>query len=125
MPQTSPGDIGHWGEDLAACALGAQGYHIIEQNWRCAAGEIDLIAHKDEAVIFVEVKLRHSNSLGKPEEAVTPGKQARLLSACQAYLMEHDLADVAWRIDVVAITVAVSGRVLRIDHYEDAVRADG
>lgn len=117
--------IGEKGEALAALALERRGWLVVERNWRCAGGEIDIIARDGDTWVFVEVKLRGANAYGSPEEAVTAQKAVRLLRAAEAYLIEHGLDDVAWRVDVVAIELAASGRVRRLTLYEDAVRFDG
>ncbi len=116
---------GRRGEDLAQQALETHGYTVLARNWRSAAGEIDLVARDGETWVFVEVKARGGEDYGQPEEAVTPSKQARLLRAGQAYLAERGLADAAWRVDVVALVLAPSGRVRRLTIHRDAVRADG
>jgi putative endonuclease len=118
-------EIGRQGEEIAAQALEAHGYVLVERNWRCPAGEVDIIARDGETWVFVEVKLRQGEDFGSPEEAVTGAKQERLLQAALVYLAEHDLRDVAWRIDVVAISLASDGKVRRLALYKDAVRADG
>ena len=116
---------GRWGEDLAAQALTVHGCDIVERNWHCPSGEIDLVARDADVWVFVEVKLRQGDAFGTPEEAVNSTKQARLLACAQHYLAEHGLDDVAWRVDVIAIELAASGKVQRLDIYRDAVRADG
>ncbi len=116
---------GRQGEEIAAYALKAHGYEIVERNWRCPAGEIDLVARDGEVVVFVEVKLRGSGAFGSPEEAVNEAKRARLLQAGAVYLAEHGLDDVPCRIDVVAIELAPSGKVQRLSIHRDAVRAHG
>ncbi len=116
---------GRHGEDLAVQALEAHGYVVIDRNWRCTAGEIDLVARDGQTWVFVEVKSRQGEDFGAPEEAVTAAKQGRLLQASLAYLAEHGLGDVQWRIDVVALVLSSSGRVKRLSIYRDAVRADG
>jgi len=116
---------GRRGEELAAEALAAHAYEIIERNWRCSVGEIDLIAQEKDTWVFVEVKLRQTQTFGSPEDAVTSLKQERLLRSAEAYLAETDMVDVPWRIDVVAIELAASGRVERLSLHRDAVRADG
>ena len=118
-------ELGRWGEDIAARALETHGYVIIERNWRCPEGEIDVVARDGEAWVFVEVKTRSSEEYGLPEEAVTKDKRERLLNAGLLYLTENELGDVLWRVDVVAITLAASGKVRRLTIYKDAVRADG
>jgi putative endonuclease len=97
--------FGHWGEDTAAAHLEGMGYEMVARNWRSEHGEIDLVTRHEGAWVFVEVKARRTQSYGTPEEAVTPAKQRRLLDGALAYLAEHDLNDVDWRVDVVAITV--------------------
>ena len=116
---------GRRGEALAAHALVVRGYEIAARNWRSEAGEIDLIARKDGVWVFVEVKLRSGDAFGGPEAAITEQRQRRLLDGGLLYLAEHGLDDAAWRIDVVTIRLAESGRVHRLDIYEDAVRSDG
>ncbi len=115
---------GRQGEIIAEQALRAHGYEIVERNWRCPVGEIDLVTRDGEVMVFVEVKLRTSDAFGSPEEAVTEAKQARLLRAGAVYLAEHGLDNVPCRIDVVAIELAPSGRVQRLSIHRDAVRAD-
>ena len=116
---------GRRGEELAAQALQAHNYTIVERNWRDAGGELDLIARDGEYWVFVEVKSRQGDDFGTPEQAVNPEKQRRLLDAARRYLARHDLHDVSWRVDVVAIELAPSGLVQRLTIYRDAVRADG
>lgn len=118
-------ELGRWGEGIAAQALEAHGYRVVEKNWRCRTGEIDIVACDGESWVFAEVKLRSSDAFGTPEEAVTGAKQERLLTTGMMYLSEHELEDVDWRIDVVAIMLADSGKVHRLTIYQDAVRIDG
>lgn len=113
--------VGAAGEELAARELARRGYVIRERNWRCAAGEVDLVAEQDDALVFVEVKTRRSNQFGAPEESITFAKRAHLIAAAQTYLQEHQLQDCDWRIDVVAIELGPHGRVQRIDVIENAV----
>lgn len=112
--------LGRHGEDLAARHLAAQGYEILVRNWRCAAGELDLVARDGGCLAFVEVRTRRGQEMGSPEESITPAKQARLVTLAEAYLQEHDWAG-PWRIDVVAVEMDVRGRLQRLDHYENAV----
>jgi putative endonuclease len=113
---------GLWGEQLAMQALEAHGYAIIQRNWRAATGEIDIVACEDGMWVFVEVKTRSSEAFETPEEAVTPEKEQRLYETGLLYLAEHELGEVGWRIDVVAITLGESGKVRRLTIYKDAVR---
>ncbi|MBE2220159.1 MAG: YraN family protein [Anaerolineae bacterium] len=112
--------LGAWGESVAAHHLEAQGYAIVARNWRCAQGEIDLIAQAGAELVFVEVKTRRGQEMGSPEEALTPAKQKKLLKLAQIYVAEHDL-DVDWRIDLVAVELDKGGKLLRCDHIPHAV----
>ena len=115
-------EIGDRGERVAEAFLLAQGYEILERNWKSPAGEIDLIAVDGEAIVMVEVKLRSRGAWGTPEEAVTSSKQRRLIQTAWAYLEKSGGMDRDWRIDVVAIETSSSGEIARLDHYRDAVR---
>nr|MBN1229307.1 YraN family protein [Anaerolineae bacterium] len=120
----SPAEIGELGEQIARQALSTYGYTIVEMNWRCFAGEIDLIALERDVWVFVEVKTRRSEAYGTPEEAVTSDKKRRLFAVAQVYLVENDLTDVDWRIDVVAIALSSTGRVVRLHIHRNAVYAE-
>ncbi|MCC7360394.1 MAG: YraN family protein [Anaerolineales bacterium] len=113
--------LGRRGEDLAARRLVELGYTVVGRNYRCPHGELDLIARHGDVLVFVEVRTRRSARFGTPEESITPRKQAHLIAAAQHYLQAHALADVPWRIDAVAITVAPGGRVTRLGVIENAV----
>ena len=112
--------LGAWGESVAAHHLEADGYRIIIRNWRCAQGEIDLIAQAGEELVFVEVKTRRGRDMGSPEEALTPSKQKKLMQLAQIYVAERDL-DVDWRIDLVAVELDKQGKLLRCEHIPNAV----
>ena len=71
-------EIGHRGEDLAAEWYEAHGYEVVARNWRCRAGELDIVARKGSELVFCEVKARSSGSFGLPAEAVGYAKQARV-----------------------------------------------
>ncbi len=113
--------LGQRGEALARAELLRRGYTIREANWRCQAGEIDLVAAHQGWLVFVEVRTRRGNWLGTPEESVTPAKQAKLIEVAYHYLDEQALSDVNWRIDVVAVELSRGGKLTRLDVYENAV----
>lgn len=113
--------LGRRGEDLAATRLTELGYSVVEHNYRCAYGELDLVARHGETWVFVEVKTRRGVSFGTPEEAITPRKRVHLIAAAQHYLQAHELGEVAWRIDAVAVALAPNGRLERVDVIENAV----
>lgn len=118
--KTQRQQLGRWGEDMAARHLQAADYTIVVCNYRCPAGEMDLIATQGSEWVFVEVKTRRGNKYGRPEEAITPSKAGRLVQIAQTYLQEHQLSDVDWRIDVVAIELDARGKLLRLDQIENA-----
>lgn len=112
--------LGRLGEELAARALAKQGYRIRERNWRCPAGELDIVAEDGGVLAFVEVKARRGRGFGMPEEAVTPAKQAKLIELAVTYVQESEwLGD--WRIDVVAVELTPDGRLLRVEVIKNAV----
>ena len=114
--------LGQHGEEIAADYLRQQGYTLLARNWRCPAGEVDIVAREGETLAFVEVRTRRAGSrLGTPEESVTLRKQARMVEVAQTYLQEAGLDDAAWRIDVVAIEVGGRGEVTRLNLIRCAV----
>jgi putative endonuclease len=113
--------LGRFGERVAAHHLEAQGYRILHRNWRCARGEIDLVAQAGETLVFVEVKTRRGRAMGAPEEGVTRRKAEKLLQLSQYYLLEEDLEDVEWRVDLVAVELDRRGKLLRCEHIPNAV----
>ena len=113
--------LGSWGESVAAHHLKAKGIRIVDRNWRCSRGEIDLVARDGDVLVFVEVKTRRGESHGKPEDAITRAKADRLLQVAESYLQERGLIDVDWRVDVVAVELDASGKLLRVEQIENAV----
>ena len=113
--------LGQHGETLAAQRLQFLGYLLRERNWRCPVGELDIVAEKDGVLVFVEVRTRHGDRFGTPEESITPVKRAKLLEVAQTYLEEHAAEDRNWRIDVVAVEIGPRGEVVRLDIIENAI----
>ena len=102
--------FGRAGEDAAAAWLRRAGYRILDRNYRCPFGEIDIVAAKDDVVAFCEVKTRGTDRFGIPAEAVTPRKQARLRRLAARWLREHTCTRAEIRLDVVSV-IARDGRV--------------
>jgi putative endonuclease len=96
-------ELGRAGEDRAAAWYRAHGYAILERNWRCPAGEIDLICARGRTLVFVEVKARTSATHGHPFEAVTPAKQRRLGRLAFTYLQNQRVYWAELRFDAVAV----------------------
>jgi putative endonuclease len=91
-------------EARAAAYLEAQGYGILERNFRCRTGEIDIIAREGDYLCFVEVKYRADAGCGSPLESVDYHKQQKILAVARYYMMCHGVpSDAACRMDVVAI----------------------
>lgn len=118
----TPRELGRFGEDLAARCLRLQGYAILERNWRCSCGEVDIVACDGGETVLVEVKTRRGED-AVPEEAVDPRKQERYRRLCLRYLTEHDHVD-RLRMDVVAVNVGCMGRIV-VRHTIGACSWDG
>ena len=101
--RASTAALGSGGERAAADFLVARGYHILERNFRCRGGEVDLIALDGGTLVFVEVKVRRTLSRGAPIEAVTAVKQARVRRAAQEYLTFCGRVFTRIRFDVMSV----------------------
>ena len=108
-------DLGRQGEGWAADFLVNDGYEVIDRNWRCAEGEIDLIVQRGGEVVFVEVKTRSSLCFGHPFEAITPAKLGRLRRLAGAWCEQSDQWPARIRVDVIAV-VSVPGAEPVIEH---------
>jgi putative endonuclease len=95
--------LGGFGEDLATAHYRAQGYEVLARNWRCAAGEIDLICAKGPLLVVCEVKARAGSAHGHPLEAVTVPKQRRLRRLAALYLRQQARRWPEIRFDVAAV----------------------
>jgi putative endonuclease len=113
--------LGQRGESLAADWLVSLGYEICARNYRCRAGEIDLVARYHGRWVFVEVRTRRGDEFGTPEQSITPRKRRHLIASAQSYLLEQNDQDADWRIDAVAVVLAPDGQVQRVDIIENAV----
>ena len=109
------------GEKLARDFLRKQGYRILEANYRCPRGEVDLVARHKDYLVFVEVRTKTSRVFGTPEESITLTKKERLIAVAAHYQQTHDNLPQLWRIDVVAVEMSPKGRPSRIELIENAV----
>lgn len=105
---------GKRGEDCAVRFLKKEGYRIIERNYRCVFGEIDIIAFDGETISFVEVKSRTSNRFGNPEEAVVTRKQEKISRIALHYLEKKNFDEKTARFDVVAINFSSKGESVKL-----------
>jgi len=96
-------ELGRKGEEVAVAFLKNQGYKIIERNYRCQRGEIDIVARDKEGIAFIEVKTRKSLKYGLPEEAISFYKRKHLVKAGLNYLHRYRLREINARFDVVSI----------------------
>lgn len=113
-------DLGHKGEDMAAEYLQQEGYCILNRNWTNKGHkEIDIIAVKDDVVVFVEVKTRRQGSITTPLSAVDGRKQHRICLAADSYLKSYRI-DFPYRFDIICIVY--NEKASRIDHIIDAFR---
>ena len=110
--------LGAAGETIALKALSSRGYALVEQNWRCRRGEVDLVMRDGDCWAFVEVKTRRARGIEPPEAALTATKAQRLVNLAQTYLAVHEMGLVDWRIDLVAIELDAHGAVHRLDVYQ-------
>lgn len=123
MPPADPRrGLGRAGEDLAVRALTERGYIIVARNWRCPAGELDIIARDGECLVFVEVRTRRGGWRGAAADSVGPRKRARLAALADAYLQAGAYPQTTnWRIDVVAVEMDGRGALRSVEVFQDAV----
>jgi putative endonuclease len=112
---------GELGEEVATNFLIARGYRILERNFRCKGGEVDIIARDpgDKSLVFIEVKARRGLSYGVPQLAVTPFKQRQISKAALTWLSKNKLHDTNARFDVIAILLSSDG-MHKIEHIVNA-----
>ena len=111
--------VGRYGEDVAARHLAEAGLQIVARNWRCAEGEIDIVALERGAVVICEVKTRSSAACGLPVEAITRKKADRLRRLAALWLQEHPARGADVRFDVVSVMRQMSGPAL-VEHVRAA-----
>ncbi len=116
--QTDPRrTLGEYGERLAERYLRDRGLAVVDRNWRCARGEIDLVARDGDCLVFCEVKTRRTARFGAPVEAVNWRKATRLRRLASAWLQVHDEHPARIRIDVIGILCPGDGPA-RVRHLE-------
>ena len=119
LPSGRRAALGAYGERVAARVLTDAGLTVLDRNWRCRDGELDLVARDGDALVFCEVKTRTGSGFGSPAEAVTPTKRRRLRVLAGAWLAAHDQHAPDLRFDVVGVQVPATGRP-RVTHLRNA-----
>ncbi|AUZ87349.1 YraN family protein [Arthrobacter agilis] len=112
--------LGRRGEATAAVFLEQAGLRIVDRNWRCPVGEIDLVAVDGSTLVIVEVKTRSSDDFGQPLEAITASKLERLYLLASKWARAHDLRFSGFRIDAVGVLDDGSGTP-RIEHVRAVI----
>lgn len=119
MSDSNNRSLGGIGESIAVTFLKGQGFKIVQCNYRCVCGEVDIIARDGRTIVFVEVKCRKNEIYGPPQLAVTPFKQRQISKAALVWLSKKKLFDADARFDVVAIQLREHD-VPMIEHIRNA-----
>ena len=117
-------DTGILGEKLARDFLEKLGYLVLDTNYRCPEGEIDIVAKDKDFLVFVEVRTKKSLEFGSPEESITLVKKERMKATAYRYRQAHNNLPPLWRIDMVAVELDKEGKLTRIELIENAVDED-
>lgn len=114
---------GESGEALACRHLERSGFRILDRNYRCRSGEVDVVARHGNATVFVEVKERRGASHGEGHQGVTFGKRRRIVRAARIYAASRGLSEAELRFDVVSVDWTEKGP--RVRHDRGAFNVDG
>ena len=112
--------LGKQGEKFAQNYLWRAGYQIRDTNWHCVRGELDIVATKDDLLVFVEVKTRKQSEWEEALMSITPRKRERLIATIYHYLDAKGLEEAAWRMDVIIVLWAANAEP-QFQHIEDAL----
>lgn len=112
-------NLGFLGEQIASKYLENLGYRIIERNFNCKIGEIDIVALDRDILVFVEVKARWSDKFGLPEESITPWKIRKIIKTGEYYKLLHPNLPDSLRLDAVAIDLTFNGETKDIRHFKN------
>ena len=117
--------MGEWGERVARLHLEGKGYAVLATNFRSRAGEIDVVAEQGDQLVFVEVKARRGNAYGIAEESISPVRAERLAEVAEDFMRAGRGGEFSsgtqWRIDLVCLNMDRGGKLLSINHIENAV----
>jgi len=112
--------LGKLGEKVSVEYLKKQGYQIVERNYRCRMGELDVIARDKDTLVFVEVRSRSTKRFGLPQESVGPAKQRKIRLLAEYYLQSLRQPLQKVRFDVMALYFGPNGKLLNINHIKNA-----
>jgi len=113
--------LGRRGEKLVAEYVEQKGCVVCEMNYRCGAGEMDIVALDGECLAFVEVRTRRSEKYGTPEESITASKKQKLVEVAQTFLQEHGSPEMDWRIDVASVRMSGDDKLQELTLIENAI----
>lgn len=113
-------ETGRIGEHIAKEYLGRKGYKIIEQNYKTKYAEIDLVAQKEGALVFVEVRTKTGEQFGTPEETINYKKKMKLTRNAKAFVAKKKFIGL-YRIDAVCIVLGENKQAKRVTHYENII----
>ena len=116
-------DIGAMGENISENYLKNSGYRILDRNFKCKCGEIDIIAIHKNYICFIEVKTRYGIKFGTPGEAVNFSKQKKIYKTAQMYILRKNIVDWDFRFDVIEVIVNIYNDNFSINHIKDAFQA--
>ena len=115
--------VGNKGESLAEDYIKRKGYNIIQRNYRCRLGEIDIIAKDDDTIVFIEVRTKQNENFGTPQDSVTSTKMSKISKTALSFIHEKNLSGFSYRFDFIAITFS-QGKP-NIEHIENAFMPNG
>jgi putative endonuclease len=114
-------ETGDLGEQLAQKFLKKKGYRIIETNYRCPMGEIDIVAMHKKCLVLVEVRSKSNPIYGSPEESITKTKALHMERTAEYYRQKHPKSPPEWRIDLIAIEMDSFGQLTRLEQLESVL----
>lgn len=121
----TPRELGNLIEDKACYYLKQKGLKLLNRNFLCKQGEIDLIMQDKHDLVFIEVRYRHSDVYGDGIESVTPYKQKKIINAAHIYLNKYKISqEVGCRFDVLAVSSTIQSHALKIEWIQDAFQIE-
>ena len=109
---------GQRGEEIACQALKKMGYRVLDKNFSCRHGELDIVAEDNDVVCFIEVKARSSEDYGLPEEAVTHWKKRKLLNTAFVYIEKKKIKDRDMRFDIISVDLKTRKATILKDAFD-------